>query len=321
MKSNIYIIGAGAIGKALAVFLKLNKKNVTLLRGSVNDQQSRIQKFRVVLHNNQELDADIEVSTLSNFPFMDGIVVLTNKSFGNNALSETLKGKIKNSPVVILQNGLGVERSFIEKDFPEVYRCVLFVTSQTISETELSFKPVSSCPVGIIKGNDNTLSHIVNELSTAYAQFRAEPDIKTTTWKKAIANCVFNSICPLLDTDNGVFHRDEKALEIATRVIEECVAIAEKHDVILTADQVVDSVLMISKSSSGQLISTLQDIRKGRRTEIETLNFEIARMAAALGKDHLAKETRLLGELVKLKSELHRKDHTSIQSMTSEKIL
>ncbi|HCZ36261.1 MAG TPA: ketopantoate reductase, partial [Cytophagales bacterium] len=35
--NNIYIIGAGAIGKALAVFLNRAGKNVTLVRGSVND--------------------------------------------------------------------------------------------------------------------------------------------------------------------------------------------------------------------------------------------------------------------------------------------
>jgi 2-dehydropantoate 2-reductase len=34
-------------------------------------------------------------------------------------------------------------------------------------------------------------------------------------------------------------------------------------------------------TGSKQLISTLQDIRNGRQTEIESLNLEIARLAAS----------------------------------------
>ncbi len=38
MMKRIYIIGSGAIGKALAVFLALENKKVTLIRGSIDNQ-------------------------------------------------------------------------------------------------------------------------------------------------------------------------------------------------------------------------------------------------------------------------------------------
>jgi 2-dehydropantoate 2-reductase len=40
MKPAIFIVGNGAIGKALAVFLKLQDKDVIILRGSVDDDSS-----------------------------------------------------------------------------------------------------------------------------------------------------------------------------------------------------------------------------------------------------------------------------------------
>jgi 2-dehydropantoate 2-reductase len=35
-QDHIYIIGSGAIGKALSVFLRLAERKVTIIRGSVN---------------------------------------------------------------------------------------------------------------------------------------------------------------------------------------------------------------------------------------------------------------------------------------------
>ena len=95
-------------------------------------------------------------------------------------------------------------------------------------------------------------------------------------------------------------------LKIAKRVIEECISICKEKEISLTVDEVVESLLLISKFSDGQLISTLQDIRNKRKTEIETLNFAIVNMATALNKENAVRETRLLGELTKLKSELYK---------------
>lgn len=297
----IYIVGKGAIGKALAVFLKLNNKKVVLLRGSVSNGSRQTEEISVIMNDKSVLKAEIEIDTVNNIKEFNGIVVLTNKSFGNTDLAASLKQKISFSPLVILQNGLGVEQPFIDQGFASVYRCVLFVTSQNI-DAGVRFKPVSICPVGVVKGNDNELKEIVNELTTTQFQFRTESNIELVTWRKAIINCAFNSICPLLDVDNGIFHRDKEALAMARKVVDECLAVAKRKNINLNADEVIENLLLISKSSDGQLISTLQDIRNGQPTEIDTLNFEIARTAEKFGE--AVPTTKLLGELTKLKSKL-----------------
>ena len=207
---------------------------------------------------------------------------------------------------MILQNGLGIEQPFIDNNFPEIYRCVLFMTSQNISKNKVSYKPVAVSPIGIIKGNDANLNLVVEQINSANFQFKAEINIQPVIWKKAIINSVFNSICPLLEVDNGIFHREEGVFGIAKRVVEECVAISKENGILLNVNEVLEGVLLISKSSDGQFISTLQDIRNKRETEIETLNFKIASIAKALNKEHMVKETKLLGELTRLKSQLTR---------------
>ena len=296
----IYIIGAGAIGKVLAVCLSNDGRKVVLLRGSVDNGETHRENIRVTLHSQEIIEAEVMIDTLSNYRSLEGLVVLCTKSYGNAALADALKDKISYSPLVLLQNGLGVEQPFM--DFPSVYRCVLFATSQPVSETKLNFKPVAVSPIGRISGGDETSAgHIAGKLNTPYFGFRAEPDIQPVIWKKAIVNSVFNSVCPLLDIDNGIFHRNPQALQIAESIVSECLCVAEEQGIDLSLADVMDSLMLISRSSDGQFISTLQDIRNHRPTEITTLNLAIAEMAAS---EQAVIQTRLLGRLTLLKSQL-----------------
>lgn len=305
MGNKIYIIGAGAVGKALAVFLKLSGRDVCLIRGSVDNVPTKTEAITVQMPDETTLTADIKVSSFSEHPAFDGILVVTAKSFGNQNLAETLRSRAKSTPVVLLQNGLGVDKPFVEHEFAEVYRCVLFTTCQLTDENTVRFKPVAPSPIGIIKGTSETLQQIVSQLDNSAFRFRGEENLQPVIWKKAIANCVFNSVCPLLDIDNGIFHRNEAAKQLAGEIISECVNIARLSGVGVTEQEVMESVLMISKMSDGQMISTLQDINNQRKTEIETLNFAIADIARTLGREHEVPKTKLLGELTRLKSDLN----------------
>ena len=130
--------------------------------------------------------------------------------------------------------------------------------------------------------------------------------IQRAVWEKVISNCVFNAICTLLGVDNGIFHRNALALALAREIIDECLAVANEAGIRLNRMDVESRLLQISQRSDGQLISTLVDIKQGHQTEIESLNLAVARLAQRLGKPNLANRTRLLGELIQLKSELSR---------------
>ncbi len=304
----VYIIGAGAIGKVLAVCLGNNGKKAVLLRGSVDNVETHPENIRVTLPSQEIIEAEVTIGTLSNYRSLEGLIVLCNKSYGNAALADALKDKIGHSPLVLLQNGLGVEQAFM--NFPVVYRCVLFVTSQPVSPTELNFKPVAVSPIGrVIGGDEASLGQIAAVLNTPYFGFRPERDIQPIIWKKAIVNSVFNSVCPLLDTDNGIFHRNPQALQIADSLVAECLGVAEEQGVHLNRSEVMDSLLLISRSSDGHFISTLQDIRNHRPTEIATLNLAIAGIAAT-EQDII--QTFLLGKLTLLKSQMGSRQGSTI---------
>lgn len=304
LQTPIYIIGAGAIGKALAVFLKDEGRTVILLRGSVDVASNSIEEITVELSDHSVKKAEIEISSLERFKVLDGIVVLTTKSFGNNQLAIKLQKKINNSSLVILQNGINVEAPFINAGIANIVRCVLFTSCQFISPNRLRFKPAKPSQLGVVRGDSNNLEAITNALNTNHFQFNYAENIQSIIWTKVIVNIVFNSVCPLIETDNGIFQRNSTAFNIASRIIENCVSIAKASGIKLEVDEVLSTLKMISKSSDGQLISTYQDLNNKRRTEIDSLNFALTDIGYQLQLHDLVKEVKLLGELIKLKSEL-----------------
>ncbi len=281
-----------------------------LVRGSVDHQATQRQVLTVVNQTGKLFKQEISVTTFSNLKEIRGVVLVTAKTFGNEEIAQKLKYIVGEYPIVLLQNGLNVERPF--EGFEEVYRCVLFSTSQIQEDGQISFKTVTASPVGIYKGNVDKLEEVVGHIDTPQFGFRSEGHIEKFVWNKAIINCAFNTICPLLEVDNGIFHRKEEVTRLAHQVIEECVDLAKEKGIGLDKKEIEERLLFISKKADGQLISTYVDILQKRRTEIEHLNLEIARMADEMGKPELVPQTRLLGEMIRVKSEMGLTEHLSL---------
>jgi 2-dehydropantoate 2-reductase len=307
-KETIYILGSGAVGFPLAAYLTNAGRRVVAVRTSRNDVPKSMIDVTVQDAANR-VTAPIETISLSNLTKLDGTVVITTKSYTNQAIADLLKERKATGPLVIMQNGVGVERPFLEAGFSVVYRCVLYVTSQPTSEFQFSFRPIAASPIGIIEGPQTELAKCVEHLNTDAFPFRAEGNIQKEIWKKAIINSVFNSICPLLDVDNGVFVRDEETANLALRLVKECITLTDRLNIGLSESEVMQQIMRISAGSK-QLISTLQDIRNGRQTEIESLNLEIARLAASQQPPLYLPQTDLLGKIILAKSILHRKTQT-----------
>lgn len=305
-KETIYVLGCGAIGFPLAAYLANAGKTVIAVRTSRKD----VAKDAItvgVLNGANQISVPVETISLSKLTRLDGMLVITAKSYSNQAIAQELKGKAVSGPIVIMQNGIGVEKPFLDANFNPIYRCILYVTSQAASEYDFTFRPVTASPIGIINGSQSGLKWCIENLNTDEFPFRSEANIQREIWKKAIINSVFNSICPLLEVDNGTFAREEEAANLAEEVVRECIMLTSRLEIGLSEGELMEQIMLISKRSDGQLISTLQDIRSGRQTEIEYLNLEIARVAAALQPRLDLPRTEILGKMILTKSAQHRK--------------
>jgi 2-dehydropantoate 2-reductase len=300
-KETIYILGSGAVGFPLAVYLTAAGRSVVAVRTSRDDVPRST--IPITIQNGVErIRSAVETISLAKLSQLDGTIVIAAKSYANEALARAIRDKAADAPIVIMQNGLGVEQPFLDAHFPRIYRCILYVTGQANAAHDFTFRPVAPSPIGIVRGSEADLTDCVAALSTDGFPFRAERNIQREIWKKAIINAVFNSICPLLDVDNGVFARDAVAARLAGEVVSECVALTDRLSLGLGEAELLDQIQLISQRSDGQLISTLQDLRAGRQTEIASFNLEIARVAAALEPSLALPRVELLGHMIVAKS-------------------
>lgn len=305
-KETIYILGSGAVGFPLAAYLTHAGRKVVAVRTSRNDvPQSTI--IVTVQNGANRISVPVETISLSQLTHLDGMIVIASKSYANQVIAQVLKDKAATGPLVILQNGVGVEQPFLEAHFSPIYRCVLYVTGQAASEYEFTFRPITASSIGIVSGDEAGLQKCVETLTTDTFPFRSEANIQREIWKKAIINSVFNSICPLLDVDNGVFVRDKTTANLAREVVRECITLTDRLKLDLSESEIMEQILRVSQGSDGQLISTLQDIRLGRQTEIEYLNLEIARVAASMQPSLQLPKVELLGKMILIKSWQQRK--------------
>jgi 2-dehydropantoate 2-reductase len=301
LRETIYILGSGAIGFPLSAYLVDAGRTVVAVRTSRNDVPKST--ITVTVHNGTERTSSrVETISLSQLTDVHGTIVIASKSYANNTIALELKARAATGPVVIMQNGVGVEKPFLDAQFSPIYRCVLFITSQAKSEYEFTTRPITASPIGIIDGNESGLKKCVEDLTTDGFPFRSEANIQKEIWRKAILNSVFNSICPLLEVDNGIFVRDADIAKLAREIVKECVMLTDRLNMGLSEGELMEQVMRISRGSDGILISTLQDIRSGRPTEIEFLNLEMARVAASLQPALVLPRTELLGKMILAKS-------------------
>ena len=106
------------------------------------------------------------------------------------------------------------------------------------------------------------------------------PDMKYEMWRKVVFNCVINPITAITGSlVNGI--TAPGLTPIKQLVIDECLAVAKADGVTFDMDplQLIDEVF----ANSATVASTLQDLRKGRTTEIDHLNGAVATLGAQYG--------------------------------------
>lgn len=121
-------------------------------------------------------------------------------------------------------------------------------------------------------------------LRLAAAGIRAEvsPEAQVALWTKFTINCCYNAFSALTRQPYGVIDAQPGARDLMRAVMEECIAVAKASGVSLPED-LWQKVLDVARQMAGQHSSTAQDMRRGKPTEIDQLNGEVVRRAAALG--------------------------------------
>ena len=107
-------------------------------------------------------------------------------------------------------------------------------------------------------------------------------NIDAVLWTKLIINCAFNALSAITAAPYGVLIQSEGIEAVLRDVVDECLAVAARAGVAVGND-VWARVMRIPTAMPDQLSSTAQDLRRGRRSEIDHLNGFIVARGADLG--------------------------------------
>ena len=274
MFSRVVVVGAGAIGSSFGVLLSRNSSVLLVGRKNhVGEIKKRGLKLSGAVKGTYRLQA---VSVLKKIP-ENSLVIVSAKATTNMEIAAQLKGKVKRDTiVVVLQNGFGVENAFRRA----LERKCLVLRAVTTAGAFME-KPGAVVVSGINKtfiepsGHSRKIAALFNE---AKIKTEIPGDFKRVIWFKLIMNCVFNPLTALAEKRNNVVVEMPKLVEA---IVSECVDVA-KAEGLSFSKKALSKKLLKSSAESTNYSSMLQDIWKGRETEIEFLNGQIV----SLGKKH-----------------------------------
>jgi 2-dehydropantoate 2-reductase len=114
---------------------------------------------------------------------------------------------------------------------------------------------------------------------------RWEPDIEAALWRKLAVNCAINPLTAVAGCRNGeLLNRESlrRRLDILCREIEQ---VSEAAGYTAAAQDLNDSVERVIRATATNFSSMLQDLRAGRRTEIDYITGYLLRIADRQGVD------------------------------------
>jgi 2-dehydropantoate 2-reductase len=150
-------------------------------------------------------------------------------------------------------------------------------------------------------GRRGELDHLAALLAAAGVPCVVSDDIEAELWTKMSMNCAYNAVSALGRARYGRVAKHPHAREVLRLAVEETAAVARASGVHLQGAILVGAAFRLGEAMSEATSSTAQDIRRGRRTEIDSLNGDVARRGAELGVP--TPVNRTLHALVKLREE------------------
>jgi 2-dehydropantoate 2-reductase len=126
------------------------------------------------------------------------------------------------------------------------------------------------------------INWIADLFSRAGVPCRITENIEGELWTKMIMNCAWNAVSALGRCTYGRAGRNPLSLELILSAAKEAITVAQASGVRLPDIDLIATGLKLGQSMTEAFSSTAQDIARGKRTEIDSLNGYIVRLGTEL---------------------------------------
>ena len=298
---NVLILGAGAMGclygAALhragceVTFVDVNQAHIDAINAGGLELETRAGTERLAIPARRPEEVSETV---------DLVVVFTKTFHTDTALAGIAAAIGPETWLLSLQNGLGNDRRLAAHAAEDR----VMVGASSLPSDLVGPGKVRSHGEGGSKlypafgGDPAFAQEVCNLLTQGGLPAAIEPDIHGAIWSKAIFNATMNPLCALTRRTPGFLGAHAESRALIRDLVEEGVAVANASGVAVSAQPIHDLTHVSVTDHADHEASMQQDVKAGRRTEVDAINGAIVEAARAAGLE--APLTETLWRLVKL---------------------
>ena len=185
-----------------------------------------------------------------------------------------------------LQNGLGNLEQLVAAVGAQ--RAAAGVTSQAatlLAPGRVRHAGSGPTVLGIPRGREEAITAVAGLFTRAGLETRISDDVDSLLWSKLIVNVGINALTALLRVPNGVLAQTPECDLLMARAVAEAVAVARALSIGLDGERQLERVREVCLRTADNRASMLQDILRGRPTEIDAINGAVVARGRAAGVD------------------------------------
>ena len=304
----IAVLGAGAVGCYFGGMLARAGAPVTLIGrpphvGAITRHGLFFDGLNFQLHI--PVSASTQVSAARDAE----IVLFCVKTLDTEQAAKCLAPHLAPTTAVIsLQNGVDNVERIRSAAKIDAFAAVVYVAAAMTAPGRIKHSGRGDLILGDLPGRaegdgprQSQLERMASLFERAGVPCRVSGNVEGELWTKMILNCAYNAVSALGRAQYYRATGNRWTREVMVKVIEEAIAVARAAGVRLPDVNMVEAVLEISETMANATSSTAQDLARGKRTEIDSLNGYVVRRGAELGVATPVNQT--LHALVKLLEE------------------
>jgi len=275
---DVVVFGAGSLGSLVGGLLA-REHEVTLVGRDPHVAAVREGGLRVT----GAVEAAVEpAATTDGAGLSADVVVVTVKAFDTAAAARTLATGAFDA-AVSLQNGLGNEATLSGALACPVLAGTATYGAELVEPGVVRCTGVGEVAVGARDGGSSAHADRVGAaFETAGVETTVAGDMPGRLWRKLAANAGVNGVTALARTDNGAVLAGDAAV-VAADAARETARVADAAGVDLGESAAVAAMRSVAGDTADNASSTLQDVRAGRRTEVDAINGAVVERGDDLG--------------------------------------
>ena len=277
----VVVFGAGALGSLYGGLLS-DIHDVTLVGrqehvDAVNLHGLRVSGLREGVYRPKAR------TTVEGMDIQD-LVLITVKAYDTRTAAREVKAVVGDGTVVVsLQNGLG-NSDVLGREFgSRVIMGVPFMGVTFSRPGQISLAGLGETILGSPSGQHGLAIRVSEALSAVGFTTRVSANIGPEIWMKAIVNASINPITALVRKENGCICQQRELHELSRAVCRECTQAAEANGIALGQGDPFGKVLEVARMTARNRSSMLQDVERGKRTEIDAINGALAEAGESHG--------------------------------------